>query len=185
MVAKIKRTRMKKKGNGKGDGMIRSVPDIDQISPDGAMEAGDPGRSRGRPVNSVSKTMPDYRKLKTGLIEMFNRSDAPAILFQFLNMRLPPMLKPENRGTVTAKEDAAFRRMLLANFKWVVDVVTKVVPKEVGVFGRIEHTSLSGMVKRAETNAKSGNVVKMVRKRRDDDLYNYQAGDDGDGDDAA
>ena len=143
--------------------------------------------SPGRPVGSVSKTMPDYKRMKQGLVEVFNSSQAPAIINQMLNMKLPPMLRPQNRDLITAKEDAAFRRLLLKNFMWAVEIVVKTVPKELGVFGKIQQEhSLAGLSRRATQSVKSGKVIDMVSKRRVNDIEEYSvdldpSGDDDDG----
>ena len=156
-MAKTKRKRQ--------DFTVRAVAKID----------GEPNQG-GRALGSVNKTMPDYKRFKQGLVELFNTSRAPAVIMQMLSMTLPPMLKPHNSDKLTPAEDARFRAMLLSNFKWAVDAVIKCVPKELGVFGKIqqEHT-LAGLVQRASRSPKSPAVVDMVKHRRDGEMEDYVA----------
>ena len=130
----------------------------------------------GRPEGSINKTMPDYKRMKQGLVEIFNNSKGPSIINEMLNMKLPPMLRPQNRDKITAGEDANFRRLLLQNFKWATEIVVKTVPKELGVFGKIEHEhTLAAMSRRATRAPKSSKVIDMVAKRRATDITEYEA----------
>ena len=146
-------------------GAVRAVAKIDGTANKG-----------GRPVGSVTKGLPDYKKTKQGLIEAFNRSDAPAILTGMLNGRLPSFMKPENRDMLTVAEDAHFRRMLMKNFMWATEIIVKLVPKELGQFGRVTgELTLADLLRRATVSPKSPKVIDMVQKRRASELEEYVA----------
>jgi len=126
-------------------GAVRDVTKID----------GTPDKG-GRPVGSVTKGLPDYKKTKQGLIEAFNRSDAPAILTGMLNGKLPSFMKPQNRDMLTVEEDAHFRKLLLKNFMWSTEIIVKLVPKELGQFGRVTgEQTLADLMRRATVAPKS------------------------------
>jgi hypothetical protein len=124
------------------------------------------------------KTELPYKLLKAGMVEIFNRSDAPALLEAFLNMKLPEVLLPPKKELLTVKEDLQYRKLILNNFKWAVEQVFKIVPRELSVSGNInmEH-SLTGLTKRATEEHKSGEVIDMINKRRESELIEYKARD--------
>ena len=144
-------------------GAVHSVARID-----GAASTG------GRSTGSVNRSTPDYKQTKKGLIEAFNRSDAPAIITGLLNLRLPSVLKPQGRATLSIEEDALLRRLLWKDFKWAVEIIVKLVPKELGQFGRVTgEMSLADLTRRAESAPKSQRVIELVRQRRADDIESF------------
>ena len=143
--------------------MVHSVAQAD-----GTVSAG------GRSVGSVNRSTPDYKRTKKGLIDAFNRSDAPAIITGLLNLRLPSVLKPQGRNTLTVDEDALLRKLIWKDFKWAVEILVKLVPKERGQFGRVTtEMSLADLTRRAESAPKSQRVIELVRQRRADDIESF------------
>lgn len=137
----------------------------------------------GKPVGSNNKDMPDYKKMKATLIEIFNDSRAPAIISMCLNMRVPPALAPRNRDKLTTDEDAYFRKLMWKNFQWAVEIIIKVAPKELGVFGKVDHEfTLAGLVKRATVSPKSRDVVDMIQDRRVSETTSFVASEMNEGD---
>ncbi len=130
----------------------------------------------GRPVGSTNKGMPDYRRTKTGLIEAFNKSNAPGIITGMLNGNLPSFLRPENRTMLTVEEDVYFRKLILKNFMWAADYIAKIVPRELGRHGQVVgEMSLAELTRRATVSPKSPEVVDMVAERRADEVESFVA----------
>jgi len=62
--------------------------------------------------------------------------------------------------------------MLLDNYKWAMNLIAKIVPKDVGIFGQLNHAhTLSGLTRRAMTEPKDPKVIEMARKRREGELF--------------
>lgn len=141
----------------------------------GPAKKGEVRNPAGRPKGSKNKGMPDYRKVKHGLLQCFMKSRAPAIIYSMLNMKLPEQLLPHNLGTITPQQEMALRELLLKNFKWAVEQCIKALPKELGVFGKLqqEHT-LSGMVRRAEESPKSDAAISLVEKQTENGITSYE-----------
>ena len=60
------------------------------------------------------------------------------------------------------------RRALMENYKFAMNWITRVVPKDVGIFGSIEHDhTLASLSKRAMESSKPKKVIGMVQDRRD------------------
>ena len=148
---------------------VRAVTPID----------GSPNKG-GRPVGSTTAGMPDYRRTKTGLVEVFNQSAAPGLLGACLNLQLPSCLRPQNRNKLTIEEDASFRKLIWNNFKWAAEFIAKLVPRELGRHGQVVgEMSLAELTRRATVSAKSPEVVEMVARRRDDELESFVADEVG------
>lgn len=145
------------------DRPVRAVTRID-----GAVDKG------GRPLGSTNRGMPDHRRTKQGLVEAFNRSNAPAIITACLNLQLPSVLKPQNRNKLTYDEDAYFRKLIWKNFQWAADYIAKLVPRELGRHGQVVgEMSLADLTRRATVSAKSPEVVDLVKQRRANDIEEF------------
>ena len=130
----------------------------------------------GRPVGAIGKQGVAVQLMKGGLVTLFNTSRAPAILQAMLDMKLPTVLKPANINLITPEEDRHYRRVLLANFKWAVEQVIRVVPKEHLMSGSVQHQhTLAGLTKRASTHKKSTSVVELVRKQKEEQVVEYSS----------
>lgn len=130
----------------------------------------------GRPVGAINKQGIAVQLMKGGLVTLFNTSRAPAILQAMLDMKLPTVLRPANALLITPEEDRHYRRVLLANFKWAVEQVIKVVPKEHLMSGSVQHEhTLAGLTKRASTHQKSSTVVDMVKQKREEQVVEYSS----------
>jgi len=141
----------------------------------GKVKKGEVRNPHGRPVGSKSRTMPDYRKMKANVVEIFMSSRAPAIIKAMLNMQLPAGLVPGNPGVkITLEQDIANRHLLLKNFKWAADFCKALVPKELGIYGQFKgEMTLTGLVKRATVSQKSKRVIDMVAKMNEQGLLEY------------
>lgn len=128
------------------------------------------------PYGRAGKPVANARKAKDGLLQLFISSEAPGHIHDMLNMKLPAILKPENRNMITPEEDAKLRGLILTNFKWAVEQFIKTLPKEIGMFGKVSHEhTLAGMVKGAVTQPKSDKIVEMTKKGEEDILLHKQA----------
>jgi len=128
------------------------------------------------PYGRGGKPMPEHRKIKDGLLTGFMSSEAMMHLLDMLNMKLPAFMKPENADQLTLEQKQYYINQILKNFKWAVEVVVKVIPKELGVFGKIdvEH-SLTGLTKRAVEAKKSSKVIEMEEQMEKDKILKYVA----------
>lgn len=128
------------------------------------------------PYGRSGKPSLNYRKAKEGLLQVFVKSEAAGTIFDMLNMKLPSVLRPEGRVMLSVEEDMRLRILLLTNFKWAVEQFLKILPKEIGVFGKIGHIhTLSGMVKSAEIETKSPKVLEMTKvTEMEEDILGYQ-----------
>jgi len=134
---------------------------------EGAVKKGEVRNPYGR----GGKPEQSQKKVKEGLLKGFMDSDAMEHLFNMLNMKLPAILKPRNRELITDEEDKEYRKLALANFKWVVEQVFKVIPKEIGVFGKVQHDhTIAGMVKQATIAPKSDKVIDLVKAEKEKKL---------------
>ena len=132
-----------------------------------------PGEVRN-PYGRQGKPSLDYKKAKEGLLQVFIKSNASGTIYDMLNMKLPAILKPEGREKLSVEEDSRMRMLILTNFKWAVEQFLKILPKEIGVFGKVSHEhTLVGMVKSAETSPKSPRVIEMT-KMNEKDLLDYE-----------
>ena len=116
------------------------------------------------------------RKLKLDAVTQFSKSKAITILSMFWNMEMPEWLLPYGYYKVMKNGDeeakAAMenkvRRALMENYKFAMNWITRVVPKDVGIFGSIEHDhTLASLSKRAMESSKPKKVIGMVQDRRD------------------
>jgi len=120
------------------------------------------------PYGRSGKPQESYKKVKDGFVKGFMDSDAMGHLVNMLNMRLPAILKPRNRELLTDEEDKEYRKLALTNFKWVVEQILKVVPKEIGIFGKVQHDhTIAGMVKQATIAPKSNKVIDLVKTEKE------------------
>jgi len=152
----------------------------------GPAKKGEVRNPNGRPVESEEtkvirrtarfqyNTTKTANQIKKSLHDLFQRSDAMSILSCFFNMKIPPQLIP--RGYVpgvtqiTPTEDAMIRASLLKNFKWAVEQMVKLMPRE--LTGSFEgEVTLVGMVKRATVENKSDKVVDLVQRKREREVY--------------
>lgn len=166
--------------------------DIDIIPDDGPKKFKGPAKKgeirnpAGRPVESeetkvikrtahfqfgTTKTANEMRK---SLYDLFQRSDALSILSCFFNMKIPPSLRPAGYipgvTQITPMEDSMIRSNVLKNFKWAVEQMVKLMPKE--MVGTIQgEVTLIGMIKRASVENKSSKVIDLVQKRREKEVY--------------
>ena len=132
-----------------------------------------PGEVRN-PYGRQGKPTLDYKKAKEGLLQVFIKSNASGTIFDMLNMKLPAILRPEGREKLSVEEDARMRMLILTNFKWAVEQFLKILPKEIGMFGKVSHThTLAGMVKTAISEPKSQKVISMT-KMTADDILNHE-----------
>lgn len=123
------------------------------------------------PYGRSGKPIANARKAKDGLLQLFISSEAPGHIHDMLNMKLPAILKPENRDMITKEEDRELRFLILKNFKWAVEQFIKTLPKEIGMFGKVSHEyTLAGMVRGAVTEPKSDRVIEMTKKSEEDIL---------------
>ena len=137
----------------------------------------------GRPVGSKTTGMPDHRRTKQGLVEAFNKSNAPGILAACLNLQLPAVLRPQNREALTIDEDAYFRKLIWKNFQWAAEFIAKLVPRELGRHGQVVgEMSLADLTRRATTSPKSPQVIELVKQRRADEVEQYVSDELGDND---
>ena len=128
------------------------------------------------PYGRLGKPTPDYRKAKAGLLQVFIQSEGTGHISDMLNMKLPAILRPEGRQKVTLEEDDKQRMLLLANFKWAVEQFLKILPKEIGMFGKVSHEyTLAGMVKGALTAPKSDKVIEMTKATEEKILSHQEA----------
>lgn len=133
-----------------------------------------PGEVRN-PYGRAGKPVANARKAKDGLLQLFISSEAPGHIHDMLNMKLPAILKPENRDMITPEEDSKLRMLILTNFKWAVEQFIKTLPKEIGMFGKVSHEyTLAGMVRGAVTQPKSDRVIEMTKKD-EKDILSHQA----------
>ena len=134
--------------------------------------------------SGLQKTIPDNipkhneltKKLKLDAITQFNKSKAITILSMFWNMEMPDWLLPygyfktmkNGNDEQKAVMENKVRRALMENWKFAMNWITKVVPKEVGIFGAVKHDhTLASLGKRAMENNKPKEVIGMVQDRRD------------------
>ena len=131
---------------------------------------------------SIPDTVPKHnelsRKLKLDAITQFGKSKALTILTMFYNMEMPEWLLPGGYYKLMASKDPddyeaqilmenKVKRGILENYKFAMNWITKVVPKEVGIFGAVKHDhTLAALSKRAVENNKPGKVIGMVQDRR-------------------
>jgi len=135
----------------------------------------------------LQKTIPDNipkhnelsKKLKLDAITQFSKSKALTVLSMFWNMEMPEWLLPYGYYKVMASQDPddeeakaimenKVRRAIMENYKFAMNWITKVVPKEVGIFGAVKHDhTLAALSKRAVENNKPREVIGMVQDRRD------------------
>ena len=126
------------------------------------------------PYGRAGKPSLNYRKAKEGLLQVFIKSSAAGTISDMLDMKLPAILRPQNRDKLTVGEDKEARILLLANFKWAVEQFLKILPKEIGIFGKVGHEhTLIGMVKGAVTETKSPKVIEMS-KSSEKDILKYK-----------
>jgi len=145
----------------------------------GAAKVGEIRNPKGRPKGTGMRIPLPARlakMTKASLFEIFGRSHASAIVDCYLNMRIPPQLKPSylhpGKTKITPQQDAAIKAELQRNFKWAFDQIGKMMPKEIGHFGSVNHSvKISEAVKRATTEDKSDKVIDLVKKRREKELY--------------
>ena len=134
----------------------------------------------GRPVGSTNKGMPDRTKIKTGLLEVFSRSNAPGIIMAMLCMSIPSILRPQNRDMLTVEEDARYRQQMRVDFKWAADFIAKIIPRELGRHGQVRgEMSLAELTRRATVSPKSPKVIEMIARRRNDELESFVADETG------
>jgi len=116
------------------------------------------------------------KKLKLDAVTQFSKSKAITILSMFWNMEMPEWLLPYNYYKIMKEDDEdakaimenKVRRSLMENYKFAMNWITKVVPKEVGIFGAVKHDhTLAALSKRAMESNKPKNVIGMVQDRRD------------------
>jgi len=121
------------------------------------------------PYGRAGKPTPNYRKIKEGFLQGFINSDAMGHLMNMLNMKLPGIMKYKEK--FTDEEDKELRLQILKNYKWAVEQLIKVIPKEIGVFGKVQHEhTIAGMVKQATISQKSDKVIDLVKKEREEKL---------------
>lgn len=138
-----------------------------------------------KPSNQETEYHTNTTEIKHSLLEIFNRSDAKAALMCMLNGRIPPQFRPKGvlqggAEKITPTEHRAMVAQIRGDFKWAVEQMVKMFPKELGVFGSLQmnHT-LAGMVRRASTDNKSNKVIDMVKKRREEEVTEYEEAENG------
>lgn len=161
----IKRKKRKKRDSFISSSEVQRGMRKDRTRTEGVSPAKD------RPQGFKKKTPVPYREMKQGMIEIFNKSNAKAILLGMLNMKIPYQLKPIDFDENDAIDDRMVKDLMLTNFKWAVSQIIKLAPKEVGIFGsvKMEH-SLAGLTRRATMGEKSGKVIDLVKERREREL---------------
>jgi len=145
---------------------------------------------------SVPKANEAGKKLKLDAIEAFRSSKALDILVLFFNMERPEWLLPYGFSDVmnakeTGDEETDKRiehekaRMhnrvvqdIRDDFKFALGWISKVIPKEVGIFGAIQHGhTLASMSKRAFTETKPPELIETVKKKRRKEFYEASDGE--------
>lgn len=140
------------------------------------------GRTKETEERKMARRMTrfQYASTKTGnqmkltLYDLFQKSQASSILNCMFNMKLPPQLRPAGYvpgvTKVSLVEDSMIRSQLIKNFKWAVEQMVRLMPKE--LVGTVSgEVTLIGMVKRAVLEDKSSNVIDLVQKRREKEIY--------------
>ena len=141
--------------------------------------------------NTVPKPTEVSKKIKLGLLALLNnRTKAIPILGTFLNMEVLDFLLPLNYHEVMEAEEVGDEEQVdriraakiamhervnkerLDNYKWAMTWISKIMPKDVGIFGQLEHShTLAALTKRAMETPKPRNVIEMAKKDRDREFY--------------
>ena len=120
------------------------------------------------------------KKMKLNVLTQFNKSKALTILVTMFNMEMMENLLPYNYRKVMEGEDEDAKEkmhnrvlsILMGNYRFALNWISKVIPKEVGIFGSLDHQhSLAAKSKRAFTTPKPNKVIDMVKGRRDKEFY--------------
>ena len=151
-------------------------------------------RKPPEPTGNVPKANEASKKLKLDAIEAFRSSKALDIMVLLFNMERPEWLLPygywEVMGRPEVGEDKEVARIraekarmhnrvvqdLRDDFKFALNWISKVIPKEVGIFGAIQHGhTLASMSKRAFTETKPPELIETVKRKREKEFYEASA----------
>ncbi len=139
-----------------------------------------PKRPRGRPPGVRNRTTLDHSKMtaqaRTGLLQMFTGSKAPAVMLSMLNGKLPPYYQELIKlGKLTKTEYAGLCSTITRNLKWAIEICLRYsIPNKIE--GSISHThTLTSLTKRATLAKKSPKILQLVEKQTQDGITQYQA----------
>jgi len=134
------------------------------------------GRKKGSRNKLRMYEPPDIKDVRDGLVTVFQNSRARGVISAMLNFKLPPGYAELYSNRVLNR-----RTMILLqnkkenNFKWAMSIMVKLFPKEMALYGKIEHAhTLTGMVKRATSGEKSKKVLKLVETQTAEGLTEYR-----------
>lgn len=150
----------------------------------GPAKKGEVRNPEGRPVGATNKPkLPDYRVIKEGMLNCFMKSKAPGIIVAMLDFKLPPAFGVlYTNKKIKKREFLYLLNRMERNFKWAVEFVGRLVPKESFSFGKMKHEfSLSSMTKRALTQPKSSKVIDLVKKQTEAGLTQFRTEVDSEG----
>lgn len=148
----------------------------------GGAKPGDVRNPEGKRVGTLTKGTVASNEVKTTLMQTFRRTLAAPMLATMLNGRLPMQFVPKHIREKLAKgeeltmdEDLLMTRERSKNFKWALDWYAKVFPKTLGVLN-IDQTeeTMAGRVKQATKATKSANVIDLVKRQRERDMYSAE-----------
>lgn len=144
----------------------------------GAVKKGEVLNPAGKVPGTLMRSTNQSNEVKSTLIQAFERSLAPQVLVTMLNCKLPSQFLPKylrdriENGTLTETDQEAIASMIRKNFWQCNDFIAKILGKTLGVYGLIQtEETLAGRTKQATKETKSPNVIDMVRKRMEKELY--------------
>lgn len=149
----------------------------------GGAKPGDVRNPEGKRVGTLARSTVMSNEVKTTLMQTFQRTLAPQILATMLNMKLPMQVVPRHirekwvKGEeLTKDEDIFIAHTIMQNWKWALDWYAKVFPKTMGVFGMDQtgEETLAGRVKQATKATKSANVIDLVKRQREKEMYSAE-----------
>ena len=158
----------------------------------GAAKKGEIRNPAGRPVESeeikIVKRTTRFQtastklgnKTKMGLLGVYEGSNATSIMKCMLDGKLPPQFTPTNYKSgmkISVQENLMNIRQIEKNFRWAMEQIAKILPKELAHSGSIQgEMTLIGMVRRANVEDKSPKIVDIVQKRREMEVYEIEEG---------
>lgn len=157
--------------------------DTKKLKNPGDIQPGQVLNPGGRPKGILNKVAKSGQEVKTTVLQRFVRSSAPSLLYAMFGGRTPERFLPnaildklKANIPLEDSEDALVKSMNLKNFKWAVEMIAKLVPKQMGSTGLDdEEGTMAGRMRRATVETKSAKVIDMVKKREEKGLYESES----------
>ena len=120
----------------------------------------------------------EFKISKTGIMEAFLGSNAIGILRVILDGKLPSTWNPfPSQKSLTEEQHMFLVKLRIRNYRWAFDLIAKILPKEIGVFGSVDHkhSTLKDRVERATKEPKSPEVMQLIEHRTIEGVTEYRA----------